>query len=340
MVVASDAVRAARVPITGATPVEEEAARKALTRLGEASPVVRVGFDDRAQGKGRRLVVQVRSPKTPGNRQVRNFEADWLGQLVVLDVVTTLRKRNVRIDWAELRGAESVGTTTTPASGARRTPAELRRLAERIVERGVNAGLDVREVTAYPIATGAVRVVVRLTQRQILENTNTRWSRTLLPDRFQVKRPYSAMLVVLAPDGTPVHYGGNYSPSAGGTAYGVSSALPPGTRSSPALPEGPTRLEITIERAIGQPSRLTFLLDCESESIGVLDPDTACERLEREWVAFLPPVAGDTTCIGGFTDQMSLKGTIGGVPVSRDYSNCYMSTTNRWEELLGVEAPS
>ena len=76
-----------------------------------------------------------------------------------------------------------------------------------------------------------------------------------------------------------------------------------------------------------RPSALRFHLDCEGRPRGVADAEVACRRLEREWLAFLPPVATDTVCAGGLTDQMTIRGTIGGVKVSRDYSNCYAEMT-------------
>jgi hypothetical protein len=33
---------------------------------------------------------------------------------------------------------------------------------------------------------------------------------------------------------------------------------------------------------------------------------------------------------------MTLEGIVGGVAVSRAYSNCYSDTTARWERLLGA----
>jgi hypothetical protein len=340
-VVPLDPRAAASVPVSGANRLEQQAIRAALARLGRDGPVAKVALDDAGprdrthRGRRRELVVTLRARRGRLPARVRSFEAEWLGNLFVLDVVTALHRRGERLDWAVLRGPEGGGTLTRTISPAKRGTTALRALGTRIAERGAAAGLDVQEVTAFRIATGALRVVIRLSTEEILGGSNTTWLSDLVPDRAKARPPYSAELVVLGPGDAPLAYGWNAYTFAGGWAYGASS-FGTGPVRSPPLPAGPTRLEIAIDRPLAEPHRVSLVLDCEGASTGVTDPQTACAELNVNWLAFLPPVAGDTTCAGGLTDQMSLSGTIGGVPVEREYSNCYSSTTGRWEHLLGV----
>jgi hypothetical protein len=322
--------RAANVPISGASPTERRLVRRALARLGAASPVVGVRFDWKGPRHERRLVVDVR-PR-PGSQPwiVRRSEAEWLGQLVSEDIVGPPGPRGIAVDWLRV-GSE--GSAAESSGRRRRRRSELRALAERIGRRGRKAHLAVESVTAYGVAGAAVRTVVRLTTRQTIENTDASWLTSLVPDRATPGRGYYDFLLVLGPNREPVAFGGSWR-LAGSWAYGVSSYVK--SERSPALPHGRTRLDIHIDRALSKPRTYTFRLDCSGGSEGTSNPREVCAAIREHWVSLLPPIAADTTCIGGMFDDMSLKGTLGGTPIERDYSNCYAETTGRWEKLLGV----
>jgi hypothetical protein len=335
-VVAPDRAVAVSIPVRGATSLEEEVARDALARLGRARPITRLAFEHRiARGlpelDPRRRVVSiwVRHPRGSRTYDVPAFTAGWLAGRFAEDVDEALDRRGVTIDFFESFDTK-VGSAFDPVSGRTPSADELRSLGGRIVARGESASLEVERVTGYPVASGAVRVAVRLTARQALAGTSNRWASTLLtPDE---RDRYSLMLVVLGPDGTPLTWGANVGQGDGGWWYGASTLAE--DVSSPPLPDGPTRLDFEIDVVS---KRLAYRLDCDGgTSRRIRDPNALCAALERKWIALLPPVASDATCPGGSFRTMSVEGTLAGVRFSREYSRCYAETTERWQKLLGA----
>lgn len=313
---------AARVQIVGANPAENAAARSALARLGARNPVRRVVFAD--HGVKREIQAQVRNYKED---PTGGFETEWLGKLFLADLAGTLHARGEIIDWVEFRaGSAGDGTGIEPSFRHLhpRSQAELRALAERAAGRATRTGHRLEPIVAYGASDGALKVIVRLTKREFLKGTNTRWIEDLAPERS-----YSTYLLVLGPGGIPVAYGANFGQAGGAWAYGPTAR----SRSiGPPPLEGPFDLDVRIARRIPKQQNFEVPLSCATSSTR-----KACIAFRRDWVRLLPPVAADTTCLGPVgIDEISIRGVVGGIRVRRDYSGCYGGVIARWERLLGV----
>ena len=230
-----------------------------------------------------------------------------------------------KIDWVEFRaGSAGDGTGIEPSFRHPRSQAELRALAERAAGRATRTGHRLEPIVAYGASDGALKVIVRLTKREFLKGTSTRWIEDLAPERS-----YSTYLLVLGPGGIPVAYGANFGQAGGAWAYGPTAR----SRSiGPPPLEGPFDLDVRIARRIPKQQNFEVPLSCATSSTR-----KACTAFRRDWVRLLPPVAADTTCLGPVgIDEISIRGVVGGIRVRRDYSGCYGGVIARWERLLGV----
>ena len=191
--------------------------------------------------------------------------------------------------------------------------------------------------TGINLDLNADQRAIQETVRQFLDG-RTDWSSLLLADRSKPSG-YSALLVVEAPDGTPVHWSGNVRRSSGFAAYGALGA-PRGHATPPPGLHGPTLLRLTYTPmgAGGQEPPRRFVLDCDGgRSSGLPDPGQVCRRLVSDRYALLAPVVSDSSCSGVPADTLDVRGRVFGVAVERSYSSCYGETTARWHSLLNME---
>jgi hypothetical protein len=323
VVVTPDPEAAARVPIVGATPLEERATRQALAGLGPAPGIRRISFDDRGpEADPRRIVIEIASA---GDAAVQ-FEREWLGYLVATDVQDALRRRGGWVDWIEVA---DTGMLLDPALFKHRTADEVGALGTGIAAQLASQGYRA-SVTAYPIGPGAVKVVVPLSPEQIIRNESVDWS-SVLQGRSNRAAFYLAFNMTVGPDGIPLAYGANFGRSTGG---GTSEAAAGDRVSGPPLAlDGATRLSVEIDRSFSSGQTLRYAIDCPTDQ-------RVCEAIRSDWLTFVPPTSRGAECGGPQTDTMRLEGTLGGIPIEREYDGCYADTIQRWERLLGVPLPS
>lgn len=315
-VVLPSAAAAARVRIDGASPGEAAAARKALAQLGARSPVRRVVFGRQAGGRSVAVSVTTRPGDPTGG-----FESEWLGQAFLSDVAARLEALGTHVTWFELAGD---GYAVDGARQGTRSRRQLFLLTQVIAARAREQGHDVVKVVAYPSGSGAVEVVLRLSRDEFLRGTNTRW-RDVLGRSFNAG--YSAYVLVLGPGDVPISYGANFGRNAGAGGFGPPGRA--GVRPVPPL-SGPVSLRVAVERTFPKEASLTFSVDCSQSS-------ARCDAFRRRWVYLIPPTADDGACSPpAGLDQLTVTGSVDGIPVERHYDGCYGGTVLRWEQLLGV----
>ncbi len=108
------------------------------------------------------------------------------------------------------------------------------------------------------------------------------------------------------------------------------------TSSPTATPPGPTAdLTIVVESDRGAPAR-TWRLNCNPAGGNHPDPVGACQALEVNGAAALPPVAKDQACtmIYGGPERARIKGTWSGQKVSATFSRTNGCEINRWSQMV------
>jgi hypothetical protein len=313
-VVPRDAHAAARVEVVGATPAEERSARRAVAGSGASSPVRRIVFSD--HGENRQVLVEAAG---------HGSEPDWLSRLVASDIVGSAHERGEAIDWVEIRGdGFGDGTAVEPYALRLRSRGEVRAFGEAIAARGARHLHRLTEIEAFQVGGGGLKVVLRLSRRELLLGENTRWLADLLPSRA-----YEHLLIVLGPGGIPVGGGGTFGRGSGGFwAYGSLARTSKGT---PPL-RGPVHLDVHVERTFTKSRTFDVALDCAGES-----ERERCAGFRGDWVRLLAPVVQDVVCSGpAGADTMSIRGTVDGIPVARTYDGCYGNTVLHWERLLDI----
>jgi hypothetical protein len=315
-VVPRDAQAAARVEVVGGTPAEERSARRAVAGSGASSPVRRIVFSD--HGENRQVLVEAVG---------HGSEPDWISRLVASDIVGSAHKRGETIDWVEIRGdGFGDGTSVEPYALRRPSRGELRAFGEAVAARGARHLHRLTEIEAFQVGGGGLKVVLRLSRRELLRGENTRWLTDLFPGRA-----YEHLLIVLGPGGIPVGGGGTFGHGSGGFwAYGSLARTSQGT---PPL-RGPVHLRVHVERRIPRSQTFDLALDCTTP-----DERQACTSFRGDWVRLLPPVVEGVECGGpAGLDEVEIQGTVEGIPVRRAYSGCYGNTVLHWERILGVPA--
>ncbi len=317
-VVPPDQAAGSRVAVVGATRAEERSARRAVAASGAASPVRGIVFSD--HGKNRQIVV-----KTAG----RGSGADWLSRLVASDIVGSAHARGETIDWVEIRGRRfGDGSAVEPYALHRRSREELRAVGETIARRAAQHMHHVTEIEAFQVAGGGVKVVLRLSQGELLRGENTCWLDDLIP-----KGRFEHLLIVLGPGGIPVGGGGSYGHGSGGF-WAFGSTPPDDQRARPS--NGPIHLRFHVVRSFPKAQRFDVRLDCSGAREGA-----RCSAFRDDWVRLLPPVSEGVVCSQpAGIDSLEVQGTVDGIPVDRLYDGCYGWTTLRWERILGIPSRS
>jgi hypothetical protein len=310
-VVTPDRRAAARVEIVGATPNELVWARSALAGLGKDDPLRRIESSD--HGRSRKVLVVAPEGST----------SEWLGRLVASDIVGSALAHGETIDWVELAGVD--GTAIEPYRVHRRSPANLRMLDVEIAGRARQHHHHVTEIKAFQVADGGIEVVLRLSKRDLLLGTNTRWLTDLIPPgRFE------HLLLVFGPGGVPVGGGGTFGHGGGGFwAYG---SLAHSSKGTPQL-EGPVHLRFHVDRQTFLKSqKFDVALDCTGASEG-----SRCASFRGDWVRLFAPVVEGVVCGGpAGADTLRITGTVDGISVRRTYDGCYENTVLSWERLLAI----
>jgi hypothetical protein len=218
------------------------------------------------------------------------------------------------------------------------SPDEPSALEERVRARAEDAGLELRTLDVLPFTSAAVRVVLRLREDQLFDETAHRWQSTLFP-ADDASHPF--FLIVDAPDGTPVYYGSGIETVGGGGTYAsrpggdTGEVVPLAGEPIPASLSGPTKLRVVVTTGLDQEEH-RFELACQPEPTGVPDAASVCERILRErWALFVPGSEGVCSVPAG-SHAVVIIGTVGGKPVDIGYDACYGATVERWEALLGM----
>ncbi len=321
------------------TPVEVRAAAEVERRMGPRAGAHVEFARLRVRGRVLRIALVVRD----GDQRpwgVRGTEARWRASLGAADLLRRLRAAgsrttSVRLDAAGWgvgvvlgEGGRAVGDAPVLPSTAIR--AEVRR-------RAAARGLVVRRLQPVPLDGGALRLVVRLRERQLLDAAAHDWS-GLVPDAEYGGYP-SSLVEVQAPDGAAVFYSASEAGGgAGGTAFGGDTwrrAVPVGPRRVPAG-ETDVRVTLFLPSSSGVGGRTyRARIDCANTPTRVAE--RRCDRLVRDRWALLVPQPTGAACDGGeLGGSVRVVGTFAGRPVDRRYDGCYGGTVQRWAAALGV----
>jgi hypothetical protein len=316
-IVAADPAAAARVPVTGATPLEEGIVRNALALLGGPSPIPAVQFKD--TGTGRDLVVR---DVAVGN----GADAPrWLALRFVQVVVARLRDARERVGWVtDLESGQPGG----PIEGMDAPPPPVETLVQAVraaTHRGVRLHADV-----YPI--GAVVLRARLDEATFLAGDVVAHTLTAALDRF----PGVALAgSIETPDGTSLgNFGHAWNVGGGGDGGRVARDAPP--------LRGRTRLDFTIAHSgLNGTATATrrLRLDCQtpSASSGVADVAGACTALMQRRYDLFSYGLTEHSCAPSGGDAITIRGLLGGLPVRRDDDPCYVGDViGRIETVLGI----
>jgi hypothetical protein len=328
VVVAPDPAAAARATVAGATAPERQAARSALALVGPAAARMAVTFSDcprsRSICRGLSVVRMLRVDPVGSRAAAGPLRAQFLGTLVARDAVGRLRARGERVAWRVTEYGQ-----TGPSRGLAPVPlARMRRAAAVVASRAARAGWTIAPLQLFTTSGGAMVITVRFDDRTLLTNSDTAFERRLYGPRF--RPPTAHTILLIEGPGDAFEGGGGHDV---GAAYGGSVRDLGHADAVPTwLEHQPTRISVTIDR-VRVPHTRRFTIRCGKT--GTTDPAT-CTRLFRERAVLFSPVQSDDTCIGGAVDQSSVSGTVAGVVLSRDYSNCYGGVTAAWEALLGV----
>jgi len=123
---------------------------------------------------------------------------------------------------------------------------------------------------------------------------------------------------------------GTPAPTQGAETADTPSATPTPT------PLGPTaELTIVVDLGHGDPDT-TWRLTCNPAGGNHPDPVGACQALEVNGAAALPPVAKDQACtmIYGGPERATVTGTWNGQKVSAAFSRTNWCEINRWAQMV------
>jgi hypothetical protein len=320
VLVPPSASAASKARIAGATPAERVVARVALALVGNTAARMRLSFTG-SKPSGRSLAITT----TPSGQHAATMSATFLGRLVAVEISTRLRRTGENVVWTVLP-AQTQGATVQSVGS---TLIQLERAADVIAARARVAGWSLAPTRLFRGGGGGLIVTVRLGERALLENRNTAFASTLLGSGSG--RPpiaTNALLLVEGPGGAFVGGGS----AATGWSYGGSNA--PGTATAPpaSLAHASINLHLTIDRARPPATRVNIRCGAGAPR----SDHRVCAELLRERAVLFSPVLSDTTCGGGGVagGTMTLEGTIAGVHIERNYSNCYSDVTSAWEHLL------
>ena len=273
---------------------------------------------------------------------VRGTEARWRASLGAADLLRRLRAAGSRTTSVRLDAAGwGVGVVARRRWSRGRRPARPAVDAPSARRCGAGPrrrGLVVRRLQAVPLDGGALRLVVRLRERQLLDAAARDWA-GLVPDAEYGGYP-SSLVEVQAPDGAAVFYSASEaSGGAGGTAFGGDTwrrGVPVGPRRVPAG-ETDVRVTLFLPSASGVGGRTyRARIDCADTPTRVAE--RRCDRLVRDRWALLVPQPTGAACDGG-EHGGSVRGRRApspGDPSMRRYDGCYGGTVQRWAAALGV----
>lgn len=261
----------------------------------------------------------------------RFSRATWEAELLGTVIVNRLAARGEAV-----AGYEVGGVLENPYHG----PPEVRRLDLRAVERlrtavlgrARRAGLDVRATRSVRVGAGALDVVVRLRENQLLDTAAENALMTLFGTSGTGGVPH--FLEIQSPVGLAIGYGGTWE-NGGGWSYGGDTGTAPVPRSIPrALRGAHADLVVHATRATPLGGERTFRIVCDGSAPA---PGGYCARLLADRWALLVPMAA-YTCAGGIVGgwTVSVEGRLAGRPVSRGYDGCYSATVMRWVRFLGL----
>jgi hypothetical protein len=306
---------ASSVPVSGGTDAQRAIVSRALT---EADP----GSISSARIDARHyLVLAVPARTTP---RVRHARAIWEAELAAQAAADTLAASGRGVAGYE------VASLLVPYHGPSRPPvlnvAGLGRLHAEVLRRAGAAGVALRSARVVRIGSGALDVVVRLRESQLLDDRAAAALTTLAGPGEQ------HFLDVEAPDGTALAYGGTFG-NAGSWNYGGDTGT---TRVPRPVPERlwrpHTDLVVQVSGHLGTRRTRTFHIVCGG---AVPAPGSRCRRvLADRWALLVPTVSA--ICAGDIAGawSVSVRGTFAGRPVSRDYGGCYSATGDRWARFL------
>jgi hypothetical protein len=313
-VVPMDAAAAARVPVTGATPLQLQTTRDVLAALGARPGIARVAFDDRgppvvANGRRQREIVVVASDTGPLAR--------WLAQIAAAAVVMRLGALGDVLTWISYAdGGQTVDGVEAADAGAGVAAATA--AGRTALESASRAGFDA-DVTVYPI--GAIATVLHLDERGFFAPRRTDWMH-ITGDSGD--RTIKRFVSVEAPDGTRVFTSGF------GACYACGAAHVGPTPDTP-LPvtmAGPTELTVDLASRLPAKPTVRVAIDCRVST-------ALCDTIVRDRYALIEPQVSDTGCIGGVSGPLvQIAGMIGGVRVQTTYDICSAAAAKRWVEML------
>jgi hypothetical protein len=312
---------AASVPVSGGTADQRAIVSKVLAQAGP-------GVVTSARIDARHYLVlgppAVRAPL------VRFTRANWQAELLAQAAADTLAGRQEPV-----AGYTVAGGQTVPYAGPSQPPvldlAMLQQLRGAVLSRARTAGLGVRAARVVRIGSGALDLVVRLRERQLLDDRGQAALSTLFGSG-QAGAGEQHFLDVEAPDGTAIAYGGTFA-NAGSWSYGGDTAASAVPRR---IPETlwKAHTDVTVQ-VTGRAGARTFRITCGG---GRPRPGSRCARLLADRWSLLVPVVPGIICGGnaGAGWDVSVRGTFAGSPVSREYGSCYDGTGARWARFLGA----
>ena len=301
------------VDVVGATPVERAAVHDLLPLLGPDPGIDRVAFSRGPETGGRRLAI---TQPTGDPQRV------WLGDVFARNVVARLRDRGETVAVYGFTGRPG-----TVVSGVAATSEDALGRAVAAATASLRRARAHADLTVYPI--GAVAVTLQLDERAMLGDPRADWlAATGDHDSDDIAR----YLDVLAPDGTRIYYRGA-STCAG--VCGASTTDVPGT-ALPADIASPSALAIHVTLpsrtpAIAHPPAVRA--DCAGAAPS--DVVALCHAIVLDRYRLLQPLAARPSCQGRLASPtVTVRGTIGGIPIVRAYGACERGISNRWIALL------
>jgi hypothetical protein len=301
------------VTVSGATADETAAVHDLLPLLGPDSGIDRVTFARDATSGDRRLVI---------TQPTGDPQRAWLGEVFARNVVARLRDRGETIASYSFTGRPG----TKVSAGA---PTSQNALGAAVADATASLRRERAhaDLTVYPI--GAVAVTLQLDERAMLGRPRTNWLDAAGDgDADDVAR----FIDVLAPDGTRIFYRGarTCSGACGGPATDVPGTPLPGDISAPSA----FTIHVTL------PSRTPAVAhppDVRASCAGSAPSAVAalCHAIVLDRYRLLQPLPTRPTCTGRLSfATVAVRGTIGGMPIAREYGMCESGISNRWIALL------
>lgn len=325
------------VPIVGATAVEEAVIRATLAPLGD-----HVAIEQLTLAPTRVLVASCGTVSIPSAWT----EASWQIMVLRFELTRRLAAAGVPISGIGYCDADYHPDVAPPPA----EDVDLDAIARAIRARARSNHLNV-SIERLRLPEQALRVVVRLHERQLLKRVST-WRYMVFPpeaDRvarlLRVESPQGVPLFVESWARDPGWEGGMWRGYGSPDGDAPHLPVPPGP--VPALFRGSARIAVRLWLQLepSEPTRRRYRVICDERPRGIPHASRFCDAVLRDRWALLVPQqrgsdeAGREVCAGGAMDEITIGGVIGGMRLGGRAYRCEQATVARWAVLLGARPP-